>query len=367
MNTALLYTKAVALLKQLIAIPSFSREEQGTARLLQNWLMREGINVHRKGNNVIAFSKHFNKSKQTVLLNSHHDTVRPATGYSHDPFVPFEEDSKLFGLGSNDAGGCLVSLAVTFLYFNDQDLPFNLVFAATAEEEVSGANGIASVLPVLGKIDCAIVGEPTGMNMAVAERGLMVLDVVSSGISGHAARSDGDNALYKAMKDIEWFGKYRFGKTSDLLGPVSMQVTVIETENKAHNVIPDHCRFVVDVRLNECYSPEEVLEVIRNNVQALVTPRSTRLRSSIIPSDHQLVLAGEALGWTSFGSPTLSDKALMPFPALKIGPGNSARSHVADEFIFLEEIRQGVEGYVNLLQQLGKQIQMNHYENLAKT
>ncbi len=366
MNTEHLYSKAVALLNQLIAIPSFSKEEQGTARLLQNWLMKEGINVHRKSNNVIAFNKYFDKSNPTVLLNSHHDTVRPATGYSHDPFVSFEDEGKLFGLGSNDAGGCLVSLAHTFLHFYDQPLPFNLVFAATAEEEISGMNGIASVLPLIGKIDCAVVGEPTGMQMAVAERGLMVLDAVSTGVSGHAARQEGDNALYKAMKDIEWFRTYIFEKTSDMLGPVSMQVTAIETENKAHNVIPDHCRFVVDLRLNECYSPEDVLETIRANVQSQVKPRSTRLRSSIITADHPLVIAGKALGWNQFGSPTLSDKALMPFPALKIGPGDSARSHIADEYIFLDEVRQGIEGYVNLLQHFGKQLQTKHYEDLAK-
>ena len=349
-NKEQLFTEAVGLLKELIAIPSFSKEEDQTAGVLCRYLGTRRVEHSRVGNNVFALSRHFDSSKPTVLLNSHHDTVRPNKGYTYDPFVPVEKDGKLFGLGSNDAGGALVSLIAAFLYFYEkQGLKHNLVLAATAEEEISGTGGIEYTLPYLPEISCAIVGEPTGMQMAVAERGLLVLDGVANGKAGHAAREEGENALYNAIKDIEWFRNFRFPKVSELLGPVKMSVTVIETENKAHNVVPAQCRFVVDTRVNELYSFEEVLKVIRSHVQSEIKPRSMRMRSTSIALDHPLVKSGISLGKTYYGSPTTSDKALMSFPALKIGPGQSARSHTADEYIYLEEIREGIEGYVELV------------------
>lgn len=344
-----LAAEAVDLLRRLIATPSFSREEAGTAALLESFFQEKGIPAQRLQNNVWARNRYFDASKPTVLLNSHHDTVKPNAGYTRDPFAADIVDGKLYGLGSNDAGGPLVSLLAAFLCFYERkDLSFNLLYAATAEEEISGKNGVELLLPELGRIDCAIVGEPTQMHMAVAEKGLMVLDCTTHGQSGHAAREEGDNALYKALKDIDWFRHYRFPNVSELLGPVKMSVTIIQAGTQ-HNVVPDTCRFTVDVRVNELYTLEEVLETVRANVQAEVVPRSLRIRSTGIAPEHPLVRAGIALGRSSYGSPTTSDKALMPFPALKMGPGDSARSHTADEFIFLEEIESGIEGYVGLL------------------
>lgn len=345
-----LNAEAVVLLQQLIAIPSFSREEQGTANLLQQWFRKQNIALQRSGNNIWVRNRFYDRTRPDLLLNSHHDTVRPAKGYTNDPFKPEVAEGRLYGLGSNDAGGSLVALAATFLYYYEQEgLPYNLVFAATAEEEISGSNGIAAVLPVLGKIDCAIVGEPTGMQMAVAERGLMVVDGVMNGVSGHAARGEGVNAVYKTMQDIAWIKEYAFEKQSDFLGPVSMQVTVLETENKAHNVVPDVCRYTVDVRLNECYTHEEVLEAMQRHTAATLTARSMRLRSSLIDPGHPLVVTGTAMGMGMYGSPTLSDKALMPFPALKLGPGDSARSHTADEYIYVQEIEEAIKQYITLI------------------
>jgi len=351
-NPAILFDKAIRLLQLLIATPSYSKEEEGTASLLQQWLADAGIAAERYGNNILARSFHYDPGKPTLLLNSHHDTVKPAKGYTRDPFRPVIEDGKLYGLGSNDAGGSLVSLVAAFLHVYRERLPYNILLAATAEEEISGLNGIVSLLGETGPVDCAIVGEPTLMQMAVAERGLMVCDVTVTGISGHAARNEGINAIYKATDLITWFREYKFEKTSDLLGEVSMNVTTIATDNRAHNVVPDRCTFTVDIRLNECYTHEEALDIIRQHTDAIVMPRSMRLRSSVIAEDHPLVLAGKRLGMESYGSPTLSDKALMPFPALKIGPGDSARSHTADEFIFLDEIKNGINGYIQLLSQL---------------
>jgi acetylornithine deacetylase len=349
----ILQEEAVALLKQLIATPSFSKEEDQTATILEQFLQKKNIRPHRFLHNVWAVNQHFDPSKQTIVLNSHHDTVKPNKGYSLDPFTPIDKDGKLFGLGSNDAGGPLVSLIATFLYYaNRTDLKYNLLLAATAEEEISGRNGIEALLPELGDICCGIVGEPTQMQMAVAERGLMVLDCLSHGRAGHAAREEGENAIYKALADIEWFRNYKFPRVSDLLGPVKMSVTVIDTDNKAHNVVPAQCKFVVDVRVNELYTFEDVLEVIRAHVQCEVVPRSTRLRSTSIALDHALTMAGIALGRTYYGSPTTSDKALMPFQTLKMGPGDSARSHTADEFIYVEEIKDGIELYIKLLDQV---------------
>lgn len=342
---------AIELLKQLISTPSFSKEEDQTAAILTAFFQQRNIPVQQKGYNVWAKNKHFDASKPTILLNSHHDTVKPNKGYTLDPFTPVEKDGKLFGLGSNDAGGPLVSLIAAFLYFYERtDLQYNFILAASAEEEISGLNGIELVIPELGPVAFGVVGEPTQMQMAVAERGLMVLDAVTHGKAGHAAREEGDNAVYNALRDIEWFRTYRFPKVSDLLGPVKMSVTVIETDNKAHNVVPAQCKFVVDTRVNELYTFEEILAVIQEHVQSSVQPRSMRLRSTGISIDHPIVQAGIALGRSYYGSPTTSDKALMPFAALKIGPGDSARSHTADEYIYIEEIKEGIALYVKLLE-----------------
>ena len=345
-----LYTEAVGLLKQLIAIPSFSKEEDKTATLIADFLQSKGIPVQRLQNNIWARNQHFDPGKPTLLLNSHHDTVKPNKAYTLDPFTPIEKEGKLFGLGSNDAGGPLVSLIVVFCHFYaTKGLSHNLMLAATAEEEISGHNGIELLLPELGKIDWGIVGEPTQMQLAVAEKGLLVLDCIAHGKAGHAAREEGDNAIYKAMADIEWFRTHRFPKVSDLLGPVKMSVTVIQTDNKAHNVVPSQCHFVVDVRVNELYTFEEILGIIREQVGCEVNPRSLRMRSSSIPVEHPVVQSGIRAGRKCYGSPTTSDKALMPFPVLKTGPGDSARSHTADEYIYPEEIKEGIDGYIDLL------------------
>jgi len=344
------HIEAIGLLKALIAIPSFSKEEGKAADTIEGYLRSKGIPVRRLQNNIWASNQHFDAGKPTILLNSHHDTVRPNKAYTLDPFAPLEKDGRLYGLGSNDAGGCLVSLIETFLfYYSRSDLAYNLLLAATAEEEISGHHGIELLLSSLGKIDFGIVGEPTKMQLAVAEKGLLVLDCVAHGKAGHSAREEGENAIYSALEDIDWFRSHQVPKVSDLLGPVKMSVTVIDTDNKAHNVVPSQCHFVVDVRVNELYSFEELLGEIRANVKCDVAPRSLRMRSSSIPVDHPIVLSGLRLGRTFYGSPTTSDKALMPFPALKTGPGDSARSHTADEFIFVEEIAGGIEGYIELL------------------
>ncbi len=352
-DITILQENAVELLKELIATPSFSKQEDQTAGILCRFLGTRDIIHTRVGNNVFALNRNFDANKPTLLLNSHHDTVKPNPQYTKDPFVPVVEDGKLFGLGSNDAGGCLVSLLAVFLhYYPEEGGAYNVIFAATAEEEISGTGGIEYTLPHLPPVDCAIVGEPTQMQMAVAERGLLVLDCVSHGKAGHAARNEGENAIYKALPDIRWFQTHQLDKISPLLGPSKMSVTVIETENKAHNVVPAVCRFVVDTRINELYSFEEVIGLVKANVQCEVNPRSTRLRSTSIALDHPLVKAGTALGRSYYGSPTTSDKALMPFPALKMGPGDSARSHTADEFIFIDEIKEGIALYINLLNQV---------------
>src|SRR5688572_440937 len=352
-DVSILQADAIQLLKQLIATPPFSKEEDTSSALIRTFLENNGVRTEEHLYNVYARNKYFDGSKLTILLNSHHDTVKPNKGYTLDPFAPIEKEGKLFGLGSNDAGGSLVSLIATFLFFYEKaNLRYNIVLAATAEEEISGHNGIEAVLPQLGKLDFGIVGEPTQMQMAVAEKGLMVLDCITAGRAGHAAREEGENAITKAIKDIEWFSSYKFDKISDLLGPVKMSVTVIETDNKAHNVVPAQCKYVVDCRVNELYTFDEMLDIIRSKVQSEIKPRSTRLRSSSIPLDHPIVKAGTSLGRTYYGSPTTSDKALMHFPALKIGPGDSARSHTADEYIYIDEIKEGIELYIQLLNQL---------------
>ena len=348
-----LHQGAITLLKQLIATPSFSKEEDNTADILEQFLESKGVHTNVFLKNIWAKNKYFDERKGSILLNSHHDTVKPNKGYTLDPFTPVIKDGKLFGLGSNDAGGPLVSLISTFLYYYDKpDLKYNLILAATAEEEISGHNGIEALLPRLGNMEFGIVGEPTQMQMAVAEKGLMVLDCVAKGKAGHAAREEGENSIYNAIKDIAWFQSYKFDKVSDLLGAMKMSVTVIETENKAHNVVPAHCKFVVDTRVNELYTFEEVLQVIKSNVQCDIQPRSTRLRSTSIPLDHPLIKSGIAIGRSYYGSPTTSDKALMSFPTLKMGPGDSARSHTADEYIYVDEVKEGIELYVRLLENI---------------
>jgi len=349
----ILCEEAVSLLKELIATPSFSKEEDETAGILCRFIGEKGIQHSRIGNNVFALNKYYDVNKPSVLLNSHHDTVKPNKGYTFDPFSPFEKDGKLFGLGSNDAGGCLVSLLATFLYFYDQEgMNHNVVFAASAEEEISGVNGIELVLPYLGKLDYGIVGEPTKLEMAVAERGLMVIDCTAEGRSGHAARNEGENALYKAMDDINWLRNYKFEKVSPLLGESRLTATVISTENVQHNVVPSQCKYVIDVRVNELYTFEEILDLLKNNLKSKFKPRTTRMKSTSIPLDHLLVKAGMNLGRGYYGSPTTSDKALMPFATLKMGPGDSARSHTADEFIYLDEIKEGINTYIQLVNQL---------------
>ena len=342
---------AIALLQQLIAIPSLSREEAVAADFLERYIELKGYVVSRKDNNIWMLSPGFDSAHPTILMNSHIDTVKPVTGWVHDPYTPLLENGKLYGLGSNDAGASVVTLLHVFFILTQRQQNYNLIFAATAEEEVSGKNGIESLLQELPKIDFAIVGEPTQMNMAVAEKGLMVLDCTATGIAGHAARNEGDNAIYKAIEDIEWFRTFEFPKKTDLLGPVKMSVTQINAGTQ-HNVIPDKCSFVVDVRSNEMYSNDEILEEIRANVSCDVQARSTRLSSTATPLEHHIVKRGQQLNRTLFGSPTLSDQSLMPFPSLKMGPGDSARSHTADEFILTREIEEAIEIFVDLLDDL---------------
>lgn len=344
--------EAIGLLKELIAIPSFSRKEEKTAALVSNYLQSKNVKIFQKKNNIWAFNKHFDDVLPSILLCSHHDTVRPNPGYTLNPFMPLIKDGKLFGLGSNDAGGALVSLMAAFLYFHGRSgMKYNFIFAAAAEEEISGTDGIESVLPELGEVNASIVGEPTQMQLAVAEKGLMVLDCIVYGKPGHAARDEGENAIYKAIKDIEWFRNYRFPKISETLGPVKMNVTIIHSGSQ-HNVVPAECTFTVDVRTTDLYRNEEVLEIIRKNVSCEVKPRSLRLNSSSIAADHPLVKAGILAGRKTYGSPTTSDQALMNFPSLKLGPGDPARSHMADEFIYLDEIKEGIELYIKILNQI---------------
>ena len=347
-----LFQQAVTLLQQLIAIPSFSKEENLTADVIENFLKSHGIIPHRKLNNLWAWNKHFDPAKPTILLNSHHDTVKPNSGYTRDPFDAKIEDGKLYGLGSNDAGGCLVSLISVFLYFNEQqNLKYNFCLATTAEEEISGINGLELIIPDLGKLDFGIVGEPTQMQLAIAEKGLMVLDCTTTGKAGHAAREEGENAIYKALPDIEWFRTYRFPKESEIFGPVKMSVTIINSGSQ-HNVVPASCVFTVDVRVTDAYRNEEVLEIIRQHVNCEVKPRSIRLKPSSIDKSHPIVHAGIALGRTTYGSPTTSDQSLLDIQSIKIGPGDSARSHTADEFVYVDEIREGIDLYIRMLNKI---------------
>ena len=342
----------IHLLKSLIAVPSFSKKEQDAALLIRQFLDRSGIKYSFKENNTWVRNQHWKDVLPVILLNSHIDTVRPASGYTRDPFSPDVENGILYGLGSNDAGGALVTLLAVFMHFNqNENLPFNLIYAATAEEEISGMNGLASILDELGPLDLAIVGEPTQMQLAIAEKGLMVLDCTARGKSGHAAREEGENAVYKAIADIEKLRNYRFEKTSAILGAVKMSVTIINAGTQ-HNVVPDTCSYTVDVRTNEYYSNQEAFRIIDELIDSEVKPRSFRLNSSGISVDHPIVQRGIKLGLSYYGSPTTSDQAVIPFPSVKIGPGDSARSHTADEFILISEIEEGFRIYVDLLTDL---------------
>ena len=337
----------IDLLKNMIRIPSFSRDEGAVADFLERWMLTEGFAARRLGNNLWMESGPAD-GRPTILLNAHIDTVKPASGYTRDPFTPEIEDGCLYGLGSNDDGGSLIALLETYSRLIQKEQPYRLIFSATAEEEVSGKGGLDLILPELGRIDFGVMGEPTGMRMAVAERGLMVLDCTAYGKSGHAARNEGVNAIYKAIEDIQWFKSHSFDRVSDFLGAVKMSVTQISAGTQ-HNVVPDKCTFVVDVRPNGMYTNPELLELIKSSVSCEVKERSTRIGSSHLPMDHPAVVRGLSLGLEPFGSPTTSNQALCHFPTLKIGPGDSARSHSADEYIRLDEIANGIETYVALL------------------
>ena len=337
----------IELLKQLVAIPSVSRDEDAAADFLQSHMTARGLEVHRTGNNLWVESEPAG-DRPCILLNAHIDTVKPAASYTIDPFKPVLSDGKLYGLGTNDCGGALVSLLEAWCRLTAKPQPYRLVFSATAEEEVSGKGGLEMILPEIGRIDLGIIGEPTGMQPAVAEKGLMVLDCTAHGISGHAAREEGVNAIYEALQAIEWFRSYQFEKVSDFVGPVKMSVTMINAGTQ-HNVVPDNCKFVVDVRNNGLYTNEELLAEIRSHVNCDVEPRSTRLNGSSIALDHPVVARAIEMDLEPFGSPTISNQTLCPFTTLKIGPGLSSRSHTADEFIIPSEITEGLEIYCNLL------------------
>lgn len=342
---------AVDLLKRLIATPSVSRDEAAAADVMEGYMQEKGLSPQRSGNNLWCMSDGFDAENPTILLNAHIDTVKPVAGWQHDPFTPVVEDGKLYGLGSNDCGGGLMALLQAFMILRAEKNPFNLVYLASCEEEVSGKNGIESVLSLLPKIDFAIVGEPTGMQPAIAEKGLMVIDATAHGKAGHAARNEGDNAIYHAIKDIQWLAEWQFPKQTELLGPVKQTVTIINAGTQ-HNVIPDACTFTIDVRSNECYTNEEIFAFFQEHLTSELKARSFRLSSSSIPMEHLFVQACIREGLTPFGSPTLSDQALMRFPSLKLGPGESSRSHTADEYIKISEIDDAISLYVKLLRNM---------------
>ena len=344
--------KAIELLKQLIRTPSFSKEEDKTAVLIEQWLTENGVDINRSQNNIWAINQNFDANKPTILLNSHHDTVKPNKAYTNDPFDAKVEDGKLYGLGSNDAGGCLVSLMSLFVYYYEyKNLKYNLVLAATAEEEISGKNGIASLLEIIPPIDFAVVGEPTEMQLAIAEKGLLVIDGYADGVSGHAAHENTENAIYNALEDINWIRSYQFPKISEELGKVKMSVTQINAGSQ-HNVVPASCHFVIDVRVNDAYQNKAVFDIINQHTKSKMEARSFRLNSSSISVDHPIVKAGIALGKKTYGSPTNSDQALLSCPSLKLGPGVSARSHSANEFIKIKEIEEGIDLYIAIFKQI---------------
>jgi len=344
--------EAIDLLSRLIAIPRISRQETEAADMLMAQMNEWGIVTHRTGNNLWEVAPDYDEARPTLLLNAHIDTVKPVSAWTRDPHYPeLTPEGTLYGLGSNDDGASLVTLLLTYRYLRQIKRSYNLAFVASAEEEVSGAAGIASVLPLLPRIDVALVGEPTGMHPAIAEKGLMVLDVTEHGKAGHAARNEGDNALYHAMDDIAWFRSFQFPEQTELLGPVKMTVTIIQAGTQ-HNVIPDQCTFTVDVRSNECYSNQDIYQKVCAEVKGEVKARSFRLNSSRIDMGHPLTQRALQLGRHPFGSPTLSDQALMPFPSMKMGPGDSSRSHTADEFIKVDELAEALQLYREMLSEL---------------
>lgn len=341
--------KYIKLLRSLISVKSFSRTEKDAANIMREFLAQSGIPYATKANNTWARNLHWKEGLPVIVLDSHIDTVKPAGGYTRDPYAADIEDGVLYGLGSNDAGGPLVTLLAAFIHFyREENLPFNLIYVASAEEEISGPEGLVSILDELGPFDLAIVGEPTQMQMAIAEKGLMVLDCIAHGKSGHAAREEGDNAIYKAIADIERLKNFRFPKSSSILGNVKLSVTMISAGTQ-HNVVPDTCSFVVDVRTNEYYSNQEAFKIIDQLIESEVKPRSLRLNSSGIPVEHPIVQRGIQMGLEYYGSPTTSDQAVIPYPSIKIGPGDSARSHTADEYILLSEMEEGLHIYIELL------------------
>ena len=340
--------RAVGLLRRLIATPSVSRDEAAAASIVEDELRGYGFEPRREGNNVWAVSPHYDGGKPTLLLNAHVDTVKPVASWTRDPFSPDISEGRLYGLGSNDCGGGLVALMQAFSHLSRSEQPYNLVYLASAEEEVSGQNGISRALPMLPEIDMAVVGEPTGMQPAVAEKGLMVVDAVARGRAGHAARGEGVNAIYIALDDIAWLRSYRFDKVSPLLGPTLMTVTIVNAGTQ-HNVVPDECRFTIDIRTNEFYRNEDVFNFLKTKMKSEIKARSFRLSSSGVPTDNPVVRRCTEMGMTPFGSPTLSDQALMPFPSLKLGPGESSRSHSADEYIRISEIGDAINTYIRLL------------------
>ena len=347
-----LRTDALELLKKLITKPSYSGHEEKTAALIESFLQDRYVYTLRKYNNIWCYNLHFDHAMPTLLLNSHHDTVRPVAAYTKDPFEPIVKDGKLFGLGSNDAGGSLIAMIATFLYFfKRRDLPFNICLATTAEEENSGEKGLKSILSELLPVSFAIVGEPTSMQMAVAEKGSMVLDCKSFGRAGHAAREEGDNAIYRALKDIQWFSSYHFPIESPVMGPVKMTVTEVKA-GVQHNIIPAECSFTVDVRLTDAYTEKELLHIIQNHTFCEFTVRPGVLKPSCIDHLHPVVKTGLFIGRTAYISPTSSDQGWLDMPSIKMGPGESARSHSADEFIFLEEINEGISVYIQLIESL---------------
>ena len=345
----ILTQKAIALLKELISTPSFSGEEDKTGDAIEAFLQGFGVKTERQYHNIYAFNKYFDESKPTLLLNSHHDTVKPNSAYTKDPFHPHVEDGKLYGLGSNDAGGCLVSLLATFVYFYDKEgLSHNIIMAATAEEEDAGDKSLRGLLPILPKIDVAVVGEPTLMDLAIAEKGLVVFDAVVEGTPSHAAHPNDNNSIYNTIPVLQWFKDYRFEKISEALGEVKMTVTQINA-GKQHNVVPAQVDLVVDVRVNDCYTNQEISDRLQREAPCKMTPRSLRLNSSCIDPNHDLVKSGLALGRKTYGSPTLSDQAALSCQSVKLGPGDSTRSHSANEFIFVDEIEEGIDLYIKIL------------------
>ena len=358
-----LFTEAITLLKSLIKIPSFSSEEHQTALLIESWFQDSAITYKRNNNNIWAINKYFDETKPTLLLNSHHDTVKPTNGYTKDPFEPIINDGKLYGLGSNDAGGCLVSLLTTFSFFyHHKNLKYNLVMVASAEEESSGENGLNSMLSIIPEISVAIIGEPTLMQLAISEKGLVVFDAKVNGTPGHAAHKNDDNAIYNSIEVLKWFQEYTFEKRSESLGDVKMTVTQIQA-GKQHNTIPSEVSLVIDVRVNDRYSNKEIADILENESPcSTIVPRSLRLNSSSISVEHDLIKAGLELGRKTYGSPTLSDQSVLSCPSLKLGPGDSMRSHTADEFIYLQEIEEGITLYIKLLE---KTLLDTEYETLG--